>query len=109
MISKSSMEVTSTSFLQMKRHPNSVNASLGSTRVCKQEVISNSQIKVPLDDLTNHDIVKSIVSNDKVFPPGVSSRVLRKPSEKERIWYKGSPKNPIGKLQLLPTSKPVDL
>ncbi|XP_010842484.1 PREDICTED: rho GTPase-activating protein 11A isoform X2 [Bison bison bison] len=109
MISKSSMEVTSTSFLQMKRHPNSVNASLGSTRVCKQEVISNSQIKVPLDDLTNHDIVKSIVSNDKVFPPGVNSRVLRKPSEKERIWYKGSPKNPIGKLQLLPTSKPVDL
>ncbi|XP_061286665.1 rho GTPase-activating protein 11A isoform X2 [Bos javanicus] len=109
MISKSSMEVTSTSFLQMKRHPNSVNASLGSTRVCKQEVISNSQIKVPLDDLTNHDIVKSIVSNDKVFPPGVNKRVLRKPSEKERIWYKGSPKNPIGKLQLLPTSKPVDL
>ncbi|XP_070234365.1 rho GTPase-activating protein 11A isoform X2 [Bos mutus] len=109
MISKSSMEVTSTSFLQMKRHPNSVNASLGSTRVCKQEVISNSQIKLPLDDLTNHDIVKSIVSNDKVFPPGVNSRVLRKPSEKERIWYKGSPKNPIGKLQLLPTSKPVDL
>ncbi|XP_055292728.1 rho GTPase-activating protein 11A isoform X2 [Moschus berezovskii] len=108
-ISKSSMEVTSISFLQMKRHPNSVNASLGSTRVCKQEVISNSQIKFPLDDLTNHDIVKSVVSNDKVFPPGVSSRVLRKPSEKERIWYKGSPKNPIGKVQLLPTSKPVDL
>ncbi|KAF4017277.1 hypothetical protein G4228_008772 [Cervus hanglu yarkandensis] len=109
MISKTSMEVTSTSFLQMKRHPNSVNASLGSTRVCKQEVISNNQIKVPLDDLTNHDIVKSVVSNDKVIPPSVSNRVLRKPSEKERIWYKGSPKNPIGKVQLLPTSKPVDL
>ncbi|XP_069453885.1 rho GTPase-activating protein 11A isoform X2 [Ovis canadensis] len=109
MISKSSMEVTSTSFLQMKRHSRSVNASLGSTRVCKQEAISNRQIKVPLDDLTNHDIVKSTVSNDKVFPPGVSSRVLRKPSEKERIWYKGSPKNPIGKVQLLPTSRPVDL
>uniref|UniRef100_A0AC11DNL2 Uncharacterized protein n=1 Tax=Ovis aries TaxID=9940 RepID=A0AC11DNL2_SHEEP len=109
MISKSSMEVTSTSFLQMKRHSHSVNASLGSTRVCKQEAISNRQIKVPLDDLTNHDIVKSTVSNDKVFPPGVSSRVLRKPSEKERIWYKGSPKNPIGKVQLLPTSRPVDL
>lgn len=109
MISKSSMEVTSTSFLQMKRHSHSVNASLGSTRVCKQEVMSNRQIKVPLDDLTNHDMVRSTVSNDKVFPPGVSSRVLRKPSEKERIWYKGSPKNPIGKVQLLPTSRPVDL
>lgn len=104
-----STKLTSTAVLQMKRHPDSVNSSLGSTRVCKQEVISNSQIKVPLDDLTNHDILKSVVSNDMGFSPGVNNRVLRKPSEKERVWYKGSPKNPIGKAQLLPTSKPVDL
>ncbi|XP_030699953.1 rho GTPase-activating protein 11A isoform X1 [Globicephala melas] len=108
-ISKSSMEVTSTSFSQMKRHPNSGNASLGSTRVCKQEVISNGQIKVPLDDLTNHDIVKSVVNNDMGFSRGINNRVLRRPSDKERVWYKGSPKNPIGKAQLLPTSRPVDL
>ncbi|MBZ3878312.1 Rho GTPase-activating protein 11A [Sciurus carolinensis] len=36
-ISKSSMDLTSTSSLKKKRHPDSVNASLGSTRVCKQE------------------------------------------------------------------------
>ncbi|XP_047718630.1 rho GTPase-activating protein 11A isoform X1 [Prionailurus viverrinus] len=106
---KSSMELTSQSFSKTKRPPDSTNASLGSTRVCKQEVVSRGQIKVPLDDLTNHDILKSVVNNNAGFSPGINSRVLRKPSEKERVWYKGSPKNPIGKAQLLPTSKPVDL
>ncbi|KAL2790330.1 rho GTPase-activating protein 11A isoform 3 [Daubentonia madagascariensis] len=108
-ISKSSMELTSKSFLKIKRHPDLLSASLGSTRVCEQEVISDGQIKVPLDDLTNHDILKSVVNNNMSFFPGINNRVLRKPSERERVWYKGSPKNPIGKAQLLPTSKPVDL
>ncbi|XP_027975199.1 rho GTPase-activating protein 11A [Eumetopias jubatus] len=108
-ISKSGMELTYKSFSRMKRYPDSKNASLGSTRICKQEVVSDDQIKVPLDDLTNHDILKSVVNNNMGFSPGINTRVLRKPSEKERVWYKGSPKNPIGKAQLLPTSKPVDL
>ncbi|XP_039103191.1 rho GTPase-activating protein 11A [Hyaena hyaena] len=107
-VSKSSMELTSKSFPKMKGHPDSTNASLGSARVCKREVVSKGQIKVPLDDLTNHDILKSVVNNNMGFSPGIN-RVLRKSSEKERVWYKGSPKNPIGKAQLLPTSKPVDL
>ncbi|KFO32903.1 rho GTPase-activating protein 11A [Fukomys damarensis] len=89
----------------MKRHP----GSFGSTKVCKQEVIPDGQVKVPLVDLTNHDILRSVVNNDMSFSPGMMSRVLRKPSERERAWYKGSPKNPIAKAQLLPTSKPVDL
>nr|XP_027781819.1 rho GTPase-activating protein 11A [Marmota flaviventris] len=108
-ISKSSVELTSTSSLKKKRHPGSVNASLGSTRVCKQEVTSDGHIKVPFDDLTNHNILKSVVNNNVGFSPGIKNKVLRKPSERERVWYKGSPKNPIGKTQLLPTSKPVDL
>ncbi|XP_077736613.1 rho GTPase-activating protein 11A isoform X2 [Canis aureus] len=107
-ISRSGMESTSQSFSKMKRHPDSMKASRGSTRVCKQEVISDGQIKIPLDDLTNHDILKSVVNNNTGFSPGIN-RVLKKPSEKERVWYKGSPKNPFGKAQLLPTSKPVDL
>ncbi|XP_037358057.1 rho GTPase-activating protein 11A [Talpa occidentalis] len=108
-ISKSSMDLTSNSFSKMKRHPNSMNATLGSTRVCKQEVVTDGQIKFPLDDLTNHDILKSVVNNNRGVSPGMNHKVLRKPSERERIWYKGSPNNPIGKVQLLPTSKPVDL
>ncbi|KAM6181003.1 rho GTPase-activating protein 11A-like [Erethizon dorsatum] len=94
---------------KMKRHPDSVNASLRSSKVCKQEVISDGQVKVPLEDLTNHDILTSVVKNDMDFSPGMKNRVLRKPSERERAWYKGSPKNPIAKTQLLPTSKPIDL
>lgn len=108
-ILESSMELTSKSFSWMKRLPDSMNASLRSPRVSKQKVISDEQMKVPLDDLTNHAILKSVVNNNMSFPPEINNMVLRKPSERERIWYKGSPKNPIGKAQLLPTSKPVDL
>lgn len=103
-ISKSSLELASKSFSKIKRHPDPGHASLGTTRLCKQESKSGGQIKFPLDDLTNHDRSK-FVNN----MAGIKSRVLRKPSEKERVWYKGSPKNPIGKTHLLPTSKPVDL
>ncbi|XP_005381235.1 PREDICTED: rho GTPase-activating protein 11A [Chinchilla lanigera] len=95
--------------IKMKRHPDSGNASLGSTKVCKPEVIPDGQVKVPLEDLTNHDILTSVVKNDMGFSPGMKNRVLRKPSERERAWYKGSPKCPIAKAQLLPTSKPIDL
>ncbi|KAM7155171.1 rho GTPase-activating protein 11A-like isoform 1-T1 [Molossus nigricans] len=108
-VSKPSMQLPSKSFSQMKRRPDSMNASLGSARVYKQKVISDGQIKVPLEDLTNHDTSKPVVNNNAVFSPGINNRVLRKPSERERVWYKGSPQNPIGKTQLLPTSKPVDL
>lgn len=106
---KSSVELTSKSFTKMKRHPDPLNASLATTRLCKQENKSDVQIKFPLDDLTNHDRLKFVVNNNVDFPPGIKNRVLKKPLEKERVWYKGSPKNPIGKTQLLPTSKPVDL
>ncbi|XP_063508616.1 rho GTPase-activating protein 11A isoform X2 [Pongo pygmaeus] len=108
-ISKSSMELPSKSFLKMRKHPDSVNASLRSTTVCKQKMLSDGQVKVPLDDLTNHDIAKPVVNNNMGISSGINNRVLRRPSERERAWYKGSPKHPIGKTQLLPTSKPVDL
>lgn len=108
-ISKSSKELIANSFSQMKRYPDSLNASLRSSSVYKQKVICDNQIKVPLDDLTNHAVLKSVINNNTGFSPGINYRVFRKPSERERVWYKGSPKNPIGKAQLLPTSKPVDL
>ncbi|XP_049988638.1 rho GTPase-activating protein 11A [Alexandromys fortis] len=103
-ISKSSVELASKCFSKIKRHPDPGHASLGTTRLCKQESKSGGQIKFPLDDLTNHDRSK-FVNNTA----GIKNRVLRKPSEKERVWYKGSPKNPIGKTHLLPMSKPIDL
>ncbi|XP_058522087.1 rho GTPase-activating protein 11A isoform X1 [Ochotona princeps] len=105
--SKSGLRSTSQSFSKVKRHPDSMNLSLGSTRVCKQQVVACGQIKIPLDDVTNHDTSRSVVNMG--FSSGTNNKVLRKSSERERVWYKGSPKNPIGKAQLLPTSKPVDL
>ncbi|KAM5234975.1 rho GTPase-activating protein 11A [Ctenodactylus gundi] len=106
--SKSHIGLASKPSLKLKRLPDSVNA-IGSTKVCHQEVMYGVQVKVPLDDLTNHDIVKSVVNNNVVNSPGMKNRALRKPSERERVWYKGSPKHPIGKASLLPTSKPLDL
>lgn len=108
-VSKSSMELTSKSFSKMKSYPDPMLASLGSSRLCKRGSKCDGQVKVPLDDLTNHDISRCAVNNSAGFSPEIKKRILRKPSEKERTWYKGSPKNPIGKTQLLPTSKPVDL
>ncbi|XP_023558992.1 rho GTPase-activating protein 11A isoform X2 [Octodon degus] len=95
--------------LKMKRHPDSVNASLGPAKVCTQELVSDGHVKGPLEDLTNHDILTSAVKSDASFSSGMKTTVLRKPSERERAWYKGSPKYPIAKAQLLPTSKPIDL
>lgn len=97
-ISKASTEFTSRSFSKIKRRPDSANTSLGFSRGRKQDILADGQIKVPLDDLTNTS-----------FNLGVNNQAGRRPSERERVWYKGSPKNPIGKTQLLPTSKPVDL
>ncbi|XP_053522196.1 rho GTPase-activating protein 11A isoform X2 [Artibeus jamaicensis] len=108
-VSKSSVELTSKSFPQMKRHPDSTHVFLGPTRVYTEKVMSDGQVKVPLEDLTNHDVLKPVVNNNVGFSCEINDRVLRKLSEKERVSYKGSPKNPLGKVKLLPTSKPVDL
>lgn len=104
-----SKPLASTSSSKIKRYPDSMGISLESTRVYKQEVITGDQIKIPLDDLTNHDGLRSVLNSNRGFSAGLNNRVCRKSSERERIWYKGSPKYPIGKAQLLPTSKPVDL
>ncbi|KAK2489175.1 hypothetical protein MC885_012804 [Smutsia gigantea] len=108
-ISKSSVDLTYKSFPRMKEHPGTGNVSLRSTRLCEQEVLPDGRVKVPLDDRTNRDILKPVGNTNMGFSSEINNRVLRKPSERERVWYKGSPQNPIGKAQLLPTSKPVDL
>ncbi|NWI34393.1 RHGBA protein, partial [Sula dactylatra] len=69
--------------------------------------------KSVLEDLTNHETVKSSLKvNANINIPGAAlekSRVTRSASGKERVRYRGSPKNPISKVKLLPTAKPVDL
>ncbi|NXU04484.1 RHGBA protein, partial [Buphagus erythrorhynchus] len=69
--------------------------------------------KSVLEDLTNHEIVKSNLKvNANINIPGAvpeKSMVTRSASGKERVRYRGSPKNPISEVKLLPAAKPVDL
>ncbi|XP_074441098.1 rho GTPase-activating protein 11A isoform X1 [Larus michahellis] len=69
--------------------------------------------KSVLEDLTNHETVKSVVKvNAHINIPGAApekSSITRSASGKEKIRYRGSPKNPIATVKLLRTAKPVDL
>ncbi|XP_027498153.1 rho GTPase-activating protein 11A isoform X2 [Corapipo altera] len=69
--------------------------------------------KSVLEDLTNHETVKSSLKvNANINIQGAApekSTIARSAPGKERVRYRGSPKNPISKVKLLPTAKPVDL
>ncbi|NXT93513.1 RHGBA protein, partial [Anhinga rufa] len=69
--------------------------------------------KSVLEDLTNHETVKSSLKvNANINIPGAApekTTITRSASGRERVRYRGSPKNPISKVKLLPTAKPVDL
>ncbi|NXA64475.1 RHGBA protein, partial [Mohoua ochrocephala] len=69
--------------------------------------------KSVLEDLTNHEMVKSSLKvNANIGIPGAApekSVITRSVPGKERVRYRGSPKNPISEVKLLPTAKPVDL
>ncbi|NXU10512.1 RHGBA protein, partial [Pardalotus punctatus] len=69
--------------------------------------------KSVLEDLTNHEMVKSSLKvNASVNIPGAApekSVIARSAPGKDRGRYRGSPKNPISEVKLLPTAKPVDL
>ncbi|XP_068254458.1 rho GTPase-activating protein 11A isoform X2 [Nyctibius grandis] len=69
--------------------------------------------KSVLEDLTNHETVKSSLkvnaNTNIVGAAPEKSTITRSAPGKERVRYRGSPKNPISKVKLLPTAKPVDL
>lgn len=69
--------------------------------------------KSVLEDLTNHEMVKSSLKvNANINISGAASEksmIARSAPGKERARYRGSPKNPISEVKLLPTAKPVDL
>ncbi|NXH80327.1 RHGBA protein, partial [Edolisoma coerulescens] len=67
--------------------------------------------KSVLEDLTNHEMVKSSLKvNANINIPGAAPEksMIRSAPGKERVRYRGSPKNPISEVKLLPTAKPVD-
>ncbi|XP_061853906.1 rho GTPase-activating protein 11A isoform X2 [Colius striatus] len=78
-----------------------------------EQKVTVHQSKSVLEDVTNHEMVKpSLKVNANINTPGADpekSTIARNVSGKERARYRGSPKNPISKVKLLPTAKPVDL
>ncbi|NXO73537.1 RHGBA protein, partial [Phainopepla nitens] len=91
----------------------------GKPDVCVRTVGTHEQkatlrtSKSILEDLTNHEMVKSSLKvNANINIPGAApekSVITRSASGKERGRYRGSPKNPISKVKLLPAAKPIDL
>ncbi|XP_069494661.1 rho GTPase-activating protein 11A isoform X2 [Ambystoma mexicanum] len=89
---------------------------LRNRQVTDQKSATN-QSKSVLEDVTNHDTSK-VVRRDTLekrtractavtATPDIG--LARKLSGKEKGRYRGSPKNPIAKAQLLPTSRPLEL
>lgn len=83
------------------------------TAVIHEQKATVHPSKSVLEDLTNHETLKSSLKvNANINIPGAApekSTITRSASGKERVYYRGSPKNPISKVKLLPTAKPVDL
>ncbi|NXJ05886.1 RHGBA protein, partial [Odontophorus gujanensis] len=87
-------------------------SSVRTAGVYRQKVTVHPSKSV-LEDLTNHETVKSCSKvNVDVKIPDLApekSTITRSAPGKEKARYRGSPKNPISKVTLLPTAKPVDL
>lgn len=120
--SKSTFDQVSTSHSQLDltskpccRHLCLLDKPDGSVRtagIYRQKVTVHPSKSV-LEDLTNQETVKSCLKvNTDVNIPDFApekSTITRSVPGKEKARYRGSPKNPISKVKLLPTAKPVDL
>lgn len=78
---------------------------------CKVKSITANQYKPVLEDRTNHEIPKTVVTmninlNNSVPTPDRCA--VRKLSVEKKTRYRGSPKNPIATAKLLTAIKPLD-
>ncbi|NWU44255.1 RHGBA protein, partial [Hylia prasina] len=106
------LDLTSKSCWRPLNPSDKPNVSVGTVGMHEQKA-SVHPSKSVLEDLTNHEMVKpSLKVNANINIPGAApekSMITRSASGKERVRYRGSPKNPISEVKLLPTAKPVDL
>ncbi|XP_051476249.1 rho GTPase-activating protein 11A isoform X2 [Apus apus] len=68
--------------------------------------------KSVLEDLTNHETVKSslkVNANINITGAAPEKSTITSSAPGKGVHYRGSPKNPISKVKLLPAAKPVDL
>ncbi|NXI72100.1 RHGBA protein, partial [Anseranas semipalmata] len=110
--SHNQLDLTSKSCCRCLNPSDKPDVSVRTTGIYKQKVTVHPSKSV-LEDLTNHETVKSsLKANADVNIPGFApekSMVSRSAPGKEKVRYRGSPKNPISKVKLLPAAKPVDL
>ncbi|XP_010219411.1 PREDICTED: rho GTPase-activating protein 11A isoform X1 [Tinamus guttatus] len=106
------LELTSKSCCRQLNPAEKTDLSMRTAGIYKQKVTVNPSKSV-LEDLTNHETVKSStkVNAGTNIPGAVPEKcaITKNPLGKEKIRYRGSPKNPISKVKLLPATKPVDL
>ncbi|NWW50885.1 RHGBA protein, partial [Pedionomus torquatus] len=111
-ISHKQLELTSKSCCRALNSSDKPDISVRTVGIHEQKAAVH-QTKSVLEDLTNHETVKSSLKvNANINIPGAApekSSITRSASGRERIRYRGSPKNPIAKVKLLPAAKPVDL
>lgn len=111
-VSHKQLDLTSKSCCRPLNPSDKPDISVRTTGIHEPKATVNPSKSV-LEDLTNHETVKSSLKvNANVSIPGAApekSTISRSASGKERVRYRGSPKNPISQVKLLPTAKPVDL
>ncbi|NXW83890.1 RHGBA protein, partial [Alopecoenas beccarii] len=111
-VSHKQLDLTSKSCCRPLNPSDKPDISVRTTGIHEQKATVHPSKSV-LEDLTNHETVKSSLKvNASVSIPGAApekSTIARSASGKERVRYRGSPKNPISQVKLLPTAKPVDL
>ncbi|NXK11578.1 RHGBA protein, partial [Herpetotheres cachinnans] len=111
-VSHKQLDITSKSCCRPLSPSDKTDVSVRTAGIHEQKVTVHTSKSV-LEDLTNHEMVKSglkVNANINILGAGPEkSTITRNAPGKERVRYRGSPKNPISKVKLLPAAKPVDL
>ncbi|NXD80310.1 RHGBA protein, partial [Halcyon senegalensis] len=111
-MSHNQLDLTSKSCCRPLNPPDKLEVSVRTAGIHEQKATVHPSKSV-LEDVTNHETVKSgLKVNANINIPGAApgkSTITRSAPGKERVRYRGSPKNPISTVKLLPTAKPVDL
>ncbi|XP_053924928.1 rho GTPase-activating protein 11A isoform X2 [Cuculus canorus] len=111
-VSHKQLNITSTSCCRQLNPSDKPDVSVRTAGTHEQKATVHPSKSV-LEDLTNQETVKSSLKvNANINIPCATpekSTVTRSASGKERARCRGSPKNPISKVKLLPAAKPVDL
>ncbi|XP_010014071.1 PREDICTED: rho GTPase-activating protein 11A [Nestor notabilis] len=107
-VSHKQLDLPSKSCVRLLNPSDKPDVSVRTAGIHEQKVTVHSSKSV-LEDLTNHKMVKSNLKVNVNINIPEKSTIGRGAPGKERVCYRGSPKNPISKVKLLPAAKPVDL